>query len=109
MLTDLASSRSACCGVWVALAALLAVLGSNWSECVIVAVFVCEPGLMTVAWTTSVAGEPTLTVPTVQIPLAGSYVPWLGVAETKETPAARASCAWTPVAGSGPLLVRVMV
>ena len=40
-LTVLASARSACCGVSVALAVLLAVLGSNWSEWVIVAVLVC--------------------------------------------------------------------
>ena len=42
--TVLVSARSACCGVSVALALLLAGLGSNWSESVIVAVLVCGRG-----------------------------------------------------------------
>ena len=50
------SARSACCGVTVVLAVLLAVLGSNWSEWVIAAVFVCELGLTTVARIT-IAGD----------------------------------------------------
>ena len=41
LLTVLATARSACCGVSMALAVLLAVLGSNWSASVIVAVLVC--------------------------------------------------------------------
>ncbi len=88
---------------------LLAVLGSNWSACVIVAVFVCELGLTTVAWTTSVAGEPTLTVPTLHSPVAGLYVPWLGVSETNDRPAGSRSVTWAFVAASGPLSVRVTV
>ena len=42
--TVLVRTRSACCGVSVAVAVLLPVLGSNWSEWVIVAVFVCAAG-----------------------------------------------------------------
>ena len=41
LLTVLATTRSACCGVSVALAVLLAVFGSNWSASAIVAVLVC--------------------------------------------------------------------
>ena len=37
LLTVLATARSACCGVSVALAVLLAVFGSNWSASLIVA------------------------------------------------------------------------
>ena len=75
LLTVLVSARSACCGVTVADAVLLPGLGSNWSECVIVAVFVCGEGESTVASMTSVWGVPTTTVPTVHSPVAGSYVP----------------------------------
>ena len=50
------------------LAVLLAESGSNWSEWVIVAVLVCGPGLVTVAWINSVCGDVVLTAPTVQTP-----------------------------------------
>src|SRR5262249_49075911 len=63
-LTVFASARSACCGVAVVLAALLPVLGSTWAEWVIVAVFVCGPGLVTVTRSTNVADDPAATVPT---------------------------------------------
>ena len=69
----------------------------------IVAVFVCGSGLTTVAWITSVAGEPTLTVPTLQSPVAGLYVPWLGEAETNDRPAGSRSVTWAFVAAFGPL------
>ena len=44
LLTVLATARSACCGVSVALALLLPVSGSNWSAWLIVAVLVCGVG-----------------------------------------------------------------
>ena len=44
LLTVLVSARSACCGVSVALAVLLPVSGSNWSQALIVAVLVCGWG-----------------------------------------------------------------
>lgn len=70
LLTDLASTRSACCcGVAVALALLLAGTGSYWSECETVAVLVFAPRLAMVAWTCNVGGAPVVTVPMVQIPV----------------------------------------
>jgi hypothetical protein len=47
LLTALESARSACWGVAVTLAVLLAVSGSNWSAWLIVAVFTVETGLVT--------------------------------------------------------------
>jgi hypothetical protein len=72
LLTVLARARSACCGVAVALAVSLLVLGSNWSLWLIVAVFVWALGLCTRACSCRVCGVPTLTVPTVQAPVIGS-------------------------------------
>src|SRR5262245_12066547 len=51
----------------------------------------------------SVRGAPGLTVPTVQTP--PTYVPWLGVAETKVRPAGKRSCTLTFVAAFGPRLI----
>src|SRR6185312_9912065 len=100
-------------GVGVASTATPAVLlvstVSNWSVWVIVAVFVYEPGLMTRVMITSVSGEPGLTAPTLHRPVLGSYVPWLGFALTKFSPAGNRSVTCTPVASDGPLLVRVTV
>src|SRR5262249_38623276 len=48
-------------------------------------------------------------VPALQIAVSGLYVPWLAVAETKVRLAGRMSVTRTLVAGSGPLLVSVMV
>ena len=45
---------------------------------------------------------PTAMVPTSQKPVALSNVPWLGVAETKSSPAGSTSVKRTPVAGLGP-------
>src|SRR5262245_25409686 len=56
-------------GVTVADALLLPGLGSNWSESETVAVFVCALGEVTVAVIVRVCGVPTVTVPTVQIPV----------------------------------------
>ena len=72
LLTVLVTARSACCGVSVALAVLLAVFGSNWSASPTVAVLVCATGLTTVAVIVRVCGVPGLTVPTVQTPVVGS-------------------------------------
>ena len=55
-LTVLASARSACCGVSVALASLLLPFGSNWSASVTIAVLVRGAGLTTVATIASVCG-----------------------------------------------------
>src|SRR6516165_7944546 len=57
--TVLVNARSACCGVTVTLAWLLVEFGSNWSEWLIVAVFVSAFGLATVAMMVSVWGVPT--------------------------------------------------
>jgi hypothetical protein len=74
-----------------------------------VAVLVWATGLATVAWRSRVCGVVVVTVPTLQAPVALLYVPWLGVADTKVSPAGSRSCTVTPVAGSGPWLVRVTV
>src|SRR5262245_17561271 len=68
-LTVLSITRSACGGVSVTLAVLLAVLGSNWSAAASVAVFVRGMGLSTVALIVKVCGVPGVTVPTVQTPV----------------------------------------
>ena len=57
---------------------------------------------------------PTPTVPTFQLPLAESYVPWLGVADTKSSPEnGNRSCTSTSWATLGPafesVTVKVMV
>ena len=46
-LTVLVTDRSACWGVSVALAVLLAAFGSNWSASLMVPVLVCAAGLTT--------------------------------------------------------------
>src|SRR5262249_8021616 len=109
LLTVLVTCRSACCGVSMALAVLLPVIGSNWSAAVAVAVFVWAAGLVTRAWICKVWGAVGVTVPTVQIPGALAYVPWLGVAVTNTRPAGKRSVNATSVVGSGPALVSVTV
>src|SRR5262249_30156142 len=86
LLTVLVNARSACCGVSVALALLLAVLGSNWSEWLIVAVLVAVFGLITCACRVSVAAAVVSTWPTVHKPVVALYPPWLGVADTSASP-----------------------
>src|SRR5262249_45493083 len=71
-LTDLVRARSARCGVVVALAALLEVLGSNWSAWLMEAGLALVSGLTTVAWRVMVAVAPLPTDPTVQTPVAES-------------------------------------
>ena len=56
-LTVFVTARSACCGVSVALAVLLAVFGSNWSAALTVAVLVWASGLSTVARIVKVCGR----------------------------------------------------
>ena len=110
LLTVLVSPTSACCGVTTELAVLFPGLGSNWSEWVIVTVLVAGSGLTTVARIVRTAEEPLATVPTVHVDVgAGTYVPWLGVADTNVSPAGNISCTITPVALLGPLFVNVTV
>src|SRR5687767_12215561 len=71
-LTVFATDRSACCGVSVALAVLLAEFGSNWSAKSIVAVLVWARALFTVARILRVAGLPGLTTLTDHSPAAES-------------------------------------
>ena len=102
-------ARSACCGVTAALAELFATFGSDWSACVIAAVLVCAAGDTTVAESARLA-EPRLAIePTVHTPVAGTYVPCYGVAETNVRPAGKMSVAVTFVAAVGPLLVTITV
>ena len=63
-------ARSARCGVTTALAVLLAVLGSNWSAWLILAVLVDGFGLATVAWMTSVWAVERSKFPIVLVPVA---------------------------------------
>ena len=107
--TVLVTDRATCCGLVDVVAVLLAVTGSNWSAWVIVAVLTVEVSLVTCAWIRSVRAAAVSTVPTVQRPVTGSYVPWLGVADTKVRPAGRRSVTCTLVAESGPLSVSATV
>src|SRR6516164_8771176 len=68
LLTCLPTTRSACCGVTVAAALLLAGSGSYWSLWLIVAVFVSELGLTTRAVSVKVGVADGSTVPTLQKP-----------------------------------------
>src|SRR5438132_905872 len=69
LLTVLVNTRSACCGVSVALALLLAVLGSNWSAWLTAAVLVWALALTTLARICKLCGVVVVTVPTVQMPV----------------------------------------
>src|SRR5262245_36215237 len=65
LLTSFAMDRSACCGVSVTLAVLLAGIGSNWSLWLMAAVLVCGLGLTIWALKVSVALLPPARFPTV--------------------------------------------
>src|SRR3954451_2674696 len=91
LLTALVTCRSACCGVSVALALLLPVLGSNWSAALTRAVLVRAVVLSTNARSCSVALLPLASVPTLQRPVVALYVPWLGVLVRSVSPAGRRS------------------
>ena len=69
LLTVFDTARSACCGVSVALAVLLAVFGSNWSAWLMVAVLVNATGLTTLAPIVSTDWAPSASVPTVHTPV----------------------------------------
>src|SRR5262245_64490869 len=106
-LTVLSMARLARWGVSVALAVLLALLGSNWSLSVTVAVLVRAMGLVTAAVIVSTVWVPLASAPTSQMPLVLSYVPWPGVADTNVRPIGKRSVTATPVAPFGPLLTSV--
>ena len=82
---------------------LLARLGS-FSASEAEAVFTSNPPTWTCTRSSSTAWPPDGSTPTVQVPLAGSYVPCPGVAETNAKPAGSGSLTVTFVAGSGPAL-----
>ena len=67
------------------------------------------PGARAATRMSTVAGEPTVTVPRAQstAPGVGVQVPWLGVALPKLTFEGRSSCTVTPVASSGPAVETV--
>src|ERR1700716_2294776 len=69
LLTILLTTRSACCGISVALALLLALLGSNWSARLTDAVLVWALGLTTLAKICKVCGVLVATLPTFQMPV----------------------------------------
>src|SRR6266436_7801630 len=77
---------------------------------VTVAVFVIEPSAVAVAVSVMEAVAPLARVPklqaTVVVPV---QVPWLGVADTKVSPAGSTSVNVTPVELDGPPFVSVMV
>ena len=108
--TSLATSRSAA-GVAVVRAAAesLPTTGSGSFCPVLTARFVIAPDAVTVAVRTRCAGWPTPSDPTDHAPVAGSYVPWLGDADTKSNPAGRLSVISMPVAGFGPWFSALIV
>src|SRR5208337_3229083 len=107
--TVLETTRSAWRGSVAVVLVLLAVLGSNWSEWVIVAVLAVDLALTTMAWIWSDWGAVASTVPTVQRPVVELYVPWLGIAATNRRLDGKTSVTCTLVAGSGPLSDSVIV
>src|SRR5207302_6925608 len=97
-------------GAWpltAALAELLPAFGSVSFSAVLVAVFVIDPVVVTVAVMVSVSEAPLATAPMFQTPVPLLYVPALGVADTKVNPAGSWSVTCTPVALDGPALVTV--
>src|SRR5438876_160154 len=73
------------------------------------AVLVSVLGLTTWARSCSVCGVAWTTVPTVQMPVALLYDPWLGLADTKLSPAGSRSVICTLVAVLGPRSLAWMV
>ena len=74
-----------------------------------VAPLVIVPVPVTVANRVRVADVALGSDPIVQTPVTLSYVPELGLAETKVRPAGSKSVTWTPVASEGPALKAVTV
>jgi len=81
----------------VADALLFAVVGSNWSECETLAVFVCALAETRVACRVRNAPVPAATVPMFQTPVPGVYEPLLSVGELSVSPAGSRSS--TPAHG----------
>jgi hypothetical protein len=63
----------------------------------------------TVARSSNVVLAPLASVPTVQLPVVGAKLPWLGVLEAYISAGGRWSASTTPVAASGPLFASVTV
>src|SRR5262245_58352362 len=105
-LTVFSTARSACCGVKPTSSALLVRSGSNWIA-LAVATLTPVAGLSTRAVMTSVASAWGSSVPTVQMPVSGSYAG--SEADTNVRPAGSRSLTSVPVAGSGPRLRSVRV
>src|SRR4051794_10532679 len=67
------------------------------------------PVAVTLAVMVKVALAPLFKVPTVHRPVVLLKLPWLGVADTNETPGSRTSLTVTLVAASGPEFLTVIV
>ena len=112
MLTVFVSLISALCTVRLTLAVLFPGTGSAWSALVRLAIFVIvlpAVPVFTVAVIPNVADPGLATVPTVQIPVPGTYVPWLGALDTYVRPAGRRSVTTRFVAVFGPKFDAVTV
>src|SRR5438105_11984104 len=99
-------------GAWpliATLAELFPAFGSVSFSAVLVAVFVIDPVVVTVAVMVSVSDPPLTSPPTFQTPVPLLYVPALGGAGRKVKPAGSWSVICTPVALDGPAFVAVMV
>src|SRR5204863_1568863 len=99
----------AACPTIAALTALFPRLGSISFSADLVAPLVIVPVPVTVANRVRVADVALGRDPIVQTPVTLSYVPKLGLAETKVRPAGSKSVTWTPVASEGPALKAVTV
>src|SRR5207253_10970579 len=99
----------AACPTIDALNALLLRFGSISFSADFVAELVIVPVPVTVAIRTRVLEVPLGSDPIVQMPVVLSYVPTLGLAETKVRPAGSRSVTSTPVASDGPALKAVTV
>src|ERR1700674_2013471 len=107
--TTFATAMSAAWPVTVAEAASLPGLGSGCASAGLGAVLKTGVVPVTVAMIDRVALAVLAMAPMSHNPVAALYVPALGVAETKVSPAGSWSVTCTPVALLGPLLVAVMV
>src|SRR5207253_1282526 len=99
-------------GAWpltVALAELFPAFGSVSFSAVLVAVFVIDPVVVTVAVMVRVCEALAARPPMFQTPVPLLYVPALGVADTNVKPAGSWSVICTPVALDGPAFVAEMV
>src|SRR5881296_2701577 len=97
------------CPTIAALKALFPGFGSTSFSADFVAVLLMVPVPVTVANKVRVLDDPLGSDPIVQRPVMLSYVPVLGLAETKVRPAGSKSVTWTPVASEGPALMAVTV